>query len=99
MSRATTSVGPAAANGTMILTGRSGYPGLCASAAAARSPAQGASTRAIALVTLMDTPLALSGPVPGIHVFPARDGKTIDGRDKPAPTGWYRRASRRQTDE
>src|SRR5215471_3734534 len=30
MSRATTSVGPAAANGTIILTGRSGYPGLCA---------------------------------------------------------------------
>src|SRR5262249_16227025 len=65
MSRATTSVGPAAANGTMILTGRSGYPGLCASAAAAKSPAQAASTRAIALVTLMDTPLALSGAVPG----------------------------------
>jgi hypothetical protein len=33
----------------------------------------------------MDTPLALSGPVPGIHVFLARDGKKIDGRDKPAP--------------
>jgi hypothetical protein len=32
----------------------------------------------------MDTPLALSGAVPGIHVFLARDGKKIDGRDKPA---------------
>jgi len=69
----------------MILTGRSGYPGLCANAAAAKSPAQAASTRAIALVTLMGTPLALSGAVPGIHVFLARDGKKIDGRDKPAP--------------
>jgi hypothetical protein len=33
----------------------------------------------------MGTPLALSGAVPGIHVFLARDGKKIDGRDKPAP--------------
>src|SRR6516164_3147614 len=58
MSRATTSVGPAAANGTIILTGRSGYPGLCASAGAAkRSPAQAASTRAFASVTLIGVPL------------------------------------------
>src|SRR5262245_62049864 len=57
ISRATTSVGPAAANGTMILTGRSGYPGLCASAAVAkRSPVQAASTRANTLVTLMGAP-------------------------------------------
>src|SRR5215470_2348316 len=57
MSRATTSVGPAAANGTMILTGRSGYPAPCASAAVAkRSPAQAASTRAITLVILMGAP-------------------------------------------
>src|SRR5262247_2166439 len=79
MSRATTSVGPAAANGTMILTGRSGYPGLCASAAVAkRSPAQAGSRRTIALVT----PMVVSGPVPGIHVFLSRDGKEVDGRDK-----------------
>src|SRR5262249_34111756 len=51
-------VGPAAANGTIILTGRSGYPGLCASAGAAkRSPAQAASTRAVTSVTLIGVPL------------------------------------------
>src|SRR3954471_3546163 len=54
MSRATTSVGPAAANGTMILTGRSGYPGLCARPArAGRGRAPAASTRATVLVTLI----------------------------------------------
>jgi hypothetical protein len=30
----------------------------------------------------MDTPLVVSGPVPGIHVFLSRDGKEVDGRDK-----------------
>src|SRR6266403_5080929 len=72
MSRATTSVGPAAANGTMILTGRSGYPGTCAAAAPAkRSAAQNASTRAITFASPMAFPL-------GSHHPPSRAPITPD---------------------
>src|SRR4029078_9606899 len=54
MSRPTTSVGPAPANGTMTLTGRSGYPGLCARPAlASRRPAPAVRTRGTGLGTLM----------------------------------------------
>jgi hypothetical protein len=52
MSRATTSVGPAAAKGTTILTGRSGYPGTCANAALAKRTLS-ASPRAITFAILM----------------------------------------------
>src|SRR5262245_7648115 len=85
MSRATTSVGPAAANGTMILTGRSGYPGVCASAALAkRSPVQAASTRAITLLTLMGVPPAVVRHYGGrAFTSLSRDGKEVDGGDKP----------------
>src|SRR6516225_7594434 len=85
MSRATTSVGPAAANGTMILTGRSGYPGLCENAATAkRDPVQAASIRAITLLTLMDVPWLLSGI--SIHVsFSRRRGGRWWRQARPRP--------------
>src|SRR5215469_3134979 len=98
MSRATTSVGPAAANGTMILTGRSGYPGLCANAATAkRDPVQAASIRAITLLTLMDVPWLLSGV--SIHVsFSRRRGDRWWRQARPRPRR-HQPASQRQTDQ